>query len=169
MALGTIGLEKRAPYLSGRFCASDKANPDRFFDSEAMPDSSSSALQPPLRIFVVENHPDTLRFLTLFLEELGHTVLSATTMARALQALPAAGCDVLISDIGLPDGSGWELLRSVKLPHPIYAIAMSGFGMNADRLKSKDAGFRHHLLKPFVPDDLDTALAEAAEEVAARA
>ena len=166
---GTRGLAIARLDLFGRFCASDKARPDRFFDLEAMPDSSSSALQPPLRIFVVENHPDTLHFLTLFLEELGHTVFSATTMAQALQALPTADCDVLISDIGLPDGNGWELLRSVKLPHPIYAIAMSGFGMNADRLKSKEAGFRHHLLKPFVPDDLDTALAEAAEEVAARA
>ena len=122
-----------------------------------------------LRIFVVENHADTLKYLSMYLEALGHVVVSAKTMAKALLMLPDAGCDVLISDIGLPDGDGWELLRTVRLPGPIYAIAMSGFGMNADHLKSKAAGFRHHLLKPFVPDELDTALEEAGLEAASRA
>ncbi len=120
-----------------------------------------------LRIFVVENHPDTLKYLRLYLEQLGHIVLSAQTMAGALAALPSAGCHVLISDIGLPDGDGWELLREANLPSAIYAIAMSGFGMNADRGKSKAAGYRHHLLKPFVPDELDAMLDEAARERAA--
>jgi CheY-like chemotaxis protein len=120
----------------------------------------------PLRVFVVENHADTLKWLSRYLEAMGHTVASARTMAEALERLPKAVYDVLISDIGLPDGDGWELLRNVRLPHPVYAIAMSGFGMSADRLKSKAAGFRHHLLKPFVPDELDAALEEAAREAA---
>lgn len=119
----------------------------------------------PLRIFVVENHADTLRCLTLYLEQMGHSVEGATTMQEALEAIPGAACDVLISDIGLPDGDGWELLAQLHLTHPIYAIAMSGYGMNSDRLKSKAAGFRHHILKPFNPDDLDTLLEEAAHEV----
>ena len=123
---------------------------------------------PPLRIFVVENHADTLKWLSLYLESLGHTVLSAKTMHAALETLPAADCDVLISDIGLPDGDGWELLRTVHLPRSIYAIAMSGFGMNSDHAKSKAAGYRHHLLKPFVAEDLDSALELAAQEAAAR-
>ena len=118
----------------------------------------------PLRIFVVENHADSLKYLVLYLETMGHTVLSATTMTEALEKLPIAGCEVLISDMGLPDGDGWELLRTVQLPSPIYAIAMSGFGMNADRARSKAAGYRHHLLKPFVPTELDEALEAAAQE-----
>jgi two-component system CheB/CheR fusion protein len=118
-----------------------------------------------LRIFIVENHADTLKWLSRYLQEMGHTVFSAKTMAEAVEALPLAKCDVLISDIGLPDGDGWELLRRVSGTHPLYAVAMSGFGMNADRAKSKAAGYRHHLLKPFVPDELDAALAEAAQEV----
>ena len=117
----------------------------------------------PLRIFVVENHADSLKYLVLYLEMIGHTVLSATTMTEALAKLPGARCEVLISDMGLPDGDGWELLRTVQLPSPIYAIAMSGFGMNADRARSKAAGYRHHLLKPFVPTELDAALEEAAQ------
>jgi len=116
----------------------------------------------PLRIFVVENHADTLKYLTMYLEQMGHTVESAKTMEEALEALPKADCEVLISDIGLPDGDGWELLERVQLPHPIYAIAMSGFGMNADHAKSKAVGYRHHLLKPMNPDELDAMLEEAA-------
>ena len=121
----------------------------------------------PLRIFVVENHADSLKYLVLYLEMLGHTVAAAKTMTEALGLLPKAPYDMLISDIGLPDGDGWELLRQVQLPHEIYAIAMSGFGMNADRAKSKAAGYRHHLLKPFVPTELDEALAEATRETVA--
>ena len=68
----------------------------------------------------------------------------------------------------LPDGDGWELMAKAHLPATVYAIAMSGFGMNTDRLKSKAAGFRRHLLKPFVPTELDAALEEAAREATAR-
>ncbi len=119
----------------------------------------------PLQIFVVENHPDTLKYLRMYLESMGHSVQVARTVAEALKALPAADCDVLISDIGLPDGDGWDLLRRAQLPRPMYAIAMSGFGMNADHLRSREAGYRHHLLKPFPPDELDVMLAEAAREI----
>jgi two-component system CheB/CheR fusion protein len=113
---------------------------------------------------VVENHKDTLLWLTRYLEMMGHTVLSARTMREALEGLPKAGCDVLISDIGLPDGDGWELLRTVRLAHPVYAVAMSGFGMSSDRAKSVAAGYRHHILKPFDPSALDAILEEAARE-----
>ena len=122
----------------------------------------------PLRIFVVENHPDTLKLLSMYLEGMGHTVFLARTMAEALEKLPGTDCDVLVSDIGLPDGGGWQLLRTMASSRPAYAIAMSGFGMSADHLKSKEAGYRRHLLKPFVPDELDSALAEAAREIMAR-
>lgn len=134
-------------------------------DSAAM---TASPPARPLRIFLVENHADTLKYLRLYLEESGHVVQTARDMAEALAALPAADCEVLISDIGLPDGDGWELLRQAKFARPVYAIAMSGFGMNADKLKSRAAGYRHHLLKPFLPDELETMLAEAAAESAGK-
>jgi DNA-binding response OmpR family regulator len=116
----------------------------------------------PLRILLVENHADTLKWFTLYLEEQGHTVITASTLAEAQAALPECNCDVLISDIGLPDGTGWELLEQAHLSHPIFAIAMSGFGMNADSVHSQQAGYRYHLLKPFRIDDLDHMLQEAA-------
>jgi DNA-binding response OmpR family regulator len=115
----------------------------------------------PLRIFIVENHADTLKWLTIYLESVGHLVQSARTMTGALEALSTAEIDVLISDLGLPDGDGWELLRRVRLKPHVYAIAMSGFGTQADRLNSREAGYRRHILKPFVPDELDALLEEA--------
>ncbi len=121
----------------------------------------------PLRIFVVENHPDTLESLQIYLEEMGHTVESAGTVADALAALPGANCDVLISDIGLPDGTGWDLLQRLQFRRPIYTIAMSGFGMNADHARSRAAGFRRHLLKPFPLTELDVLLEEAVRELPA--
>jgi CheY-like chemotaxis protein len=117
-----------------------------------------------LRIFVVENHADTLKYLRMYLEQMGHEVTSARSMKEALETLADADFDVMISDIGLPDGDGWELLRRAQFDGPVYAIAMSGFGMNADRARSKEAGFRHHILKPFAPDELDSMLEEAARE-----
>jgi two-component system CheB/CheR fusion protein len=120
----------------------------------------------PLRIFIVENHDDTRFLLGLLLEQLGHTVFSAPTQAEALAAIPAARCDVLISDIGLPDGSGWELMKSLGDARPPYAIAMSGFGMASDRQRSLSAGYRHHLLKPVEPNQLENLLDEAAAATA---
>ena len=121
-----------------------------------------------LRVFVVENHPDTLKYLRMYLEGMGHEVLSALTLHDALAALPEADPDVLLSDIGLPDGDGWELLRRMegRFRRPVYALAMSGFGLHADQVRSREAGFRHHLLKPFPPDRLGDLLDEAARELA---
>lgn len=117
-----------------------------------------------LKVFVVENHPDTLQSLKLYLEDSGHQVWTAMTVAQTLTLLPQVPCDVFICDIGLPDGTGWELMP--KVPEGIFAIAMSGFGMNADSARSRAAGFRHHLLKPFKAAELDKLLAEAAAELA---
>lgn len=119
----------------------------------------------PLRVFVVENHADTREFLTVMLEGLGHHVTTAASMSQALREVPAANCDVLISDIGLPDGDGWELLSKLHLSRPIYAIAMSGFGMASDRARSKAAGFRHHLVKPMGLEHIEELLIEAAVEL----
>jgi CheY-like chemotaxis protein len=117
-----------------------------------------------MRIFVVENHEDTRFLLCLLLEQLGHTVFSSLTLAGALEAIPPAHCDVLISDIGLPDGNGWDLMTQLGEHRPPYAVAMSGFGMSSDRQRSLNVGYRHHLLKPVEPNQLERLLDEAADE-----
>jgi len=118
----------------------------------------------PLRIFVVENHEDTRFLLCLLLEQLGHTVFSSPTLVGALEVLRATRSDVLISDIGLPDGNGWDLMTRLGDHRPPYAIAMSGFGMSSDRQRSLNVGYRHHLLKPVEPNQLERLLDEAADE-----
>ncbi len=119
-----------------------------------------------LRIFIVENHDDTRFLLGILLEQLGHTVQAVATMTDAVEQAGSGDWDVLISDIGLPDGSGWELLGALGDRAPPYAVAMSGFGMVSDRQKSLAAGYRHHLLKPVEPNQLEVLLDEAASEIA---
>ncbi len=160
---------KNASAGCGEILLFPNAVPGRYESAADMSVTTFSQPPGPLRIFVVENHPDTLMYLQMYLEVLGHKVASARTIKDALSSLTATEYDVLISDIGLPDGSGWELLPRVHAgaPRPIFAIAMSGFGLSADHERSREAGFRHHLLKPFRPDELNGMLQEAALEMAA--
>ena len=84
-------------------------------------------MKPPprrLRILIVENHEDSLTYLTRYLEQQGHEVCGARDMASALEVISSLRFDVLISDLGLPDGDGWQLLAQMK-PRP-FGIAMSG-------------------------------------------
>ncbi len=133
-------------------------------------DAASPSPRPKklLRIFIVENHDDTRFLLGLLLEQLGHTVAAVATMTDAVDQAGSGEWDVLISDIGLPDGNGWELMHALGDRAPPYAIAMSGFGMVSDRQKSLAAGFRHHLLKPVEPNQLENLLDEAATELASK-
>jgi len=119
-----------------------------------------------LRIFIVENHADTLKWLKLYLEQRGHTVCAASTLNEAVESFPSSGCNVLISDIGLPDGDGWKLMERLGPLPGVFPIAMSGFGMNADSASSRAVGYRHHLLKPFTVAELTAVLKEAANEAA---
>lgn len=118
----------------------------------------------PLQIFVVEDHQDTLEALEFYLTQAGHVVRSAGTKAAALSALSQAPCDLLLSDISLSDGTGWDLVRELGSARPRYTVAMSGFGTAKDIERSKTAGFRHHLVKPIDPDTLDELVADAVRE-----
>ena len=131
------------------------------------PETQASAAGPArkLRIYIVENHDDTRFLLGLLLEQLGHEVQAVATKGEALDEAGSGDWHVLISDIGLPDGNGWELLVELGDRAPPYAIAMSGFGMVSDRQKSLAAGYRHHLLKPVEPNRLEALLDEAASEI----
>jgi two-component system CheB/CheR fusion protein len=133
-----------------------------------MPAHAPDTPAPPqrLRVFIVENNDDTRLILSQLLTVMGHDVRSASSMHEALDKLPHADPDVIVSDIGLPDGDGWELLQRVALPRPVYAIAMSGYGMAEDRDRSRAAGFRHHLVKPMDIEKLELLLDEALHEQA---
>ena len=101
-----------------------------------------------LRILLVEDHEDTRRVLSRLLLKRGHTVTTATSVKTALEQLQREEFDVLLSDIGLPDASGHQLLRLADERRPPKAIALSGFGTEGDVQRSLDAGFDHHVTKP---------------------
>ena len=116
----------------------------------------------PLNILIVDDDAGTLDFLESLLAKNHHKVRRATGVETALAALAESPCEVLIADIGMPDGSGWYLLgRAGSLLCP-YAIAISGFGSPEAIADSAAAGFRRHIVKPFAPRDLMDALEEAA-------
>jgi len=117
------------------------------------------------RILVVDDHGDTLRSMKLLLSRLGYEVLAADNMSDALRIAEEQPFDILLSDIGLPDGSGLELLKRIRLRRDVPALALSGFGMDEDVERSRDAGFSDHLTKPVSIDRLQAAIAGLTEHM----
>ena len=105
------------------------------------------------RILLVEDHADTANILARLLGRMGHEVISVSTVADALHAAgkeaAGAGIDMVISDVGLPDGSGLDLMRELSSVHGLRGIALSGFGRDSDVEKSHASGFSRHLTKPI--------------------
>ena len=110
-------------------------------------------------ILVVDDHHDTLRSMKLLLTRLGYHVLAAENMTDALRIAAEEKFDILLSDIGLPDGSGLELIKRIRETRSVPALALSGFGMDEDLQRSRDAGFSDHLTKPVSLDRLQSAIA----------
>ena len=124
-------------------------------------------MTPDLKIFLVEDNDDTRNMLHELLVSSGFEVHTAGTMQAALATFAGTGSQVLLSDLGLPDGDGWALLKTLRAAgaEP-YAVAMSGFGTLADRTASLEAGYRHHLVKPIDLDALERLLDDARHEIA---
>jgi HAMP domain-containing protein/signal transduction histidine kinase len=115
-----------------------------------------------MRILLVEDHEDTNRSLTNLLRRRGYQVQSALNFHSALDLSAREQFDVLISDLGLPDGSGIDLMQTLQSKRPIIGIALTGFGMENDIRKGREAGFRHHLVKPIDLNRLDLLIQESA-------
>ncbi|HEV3410562.1 MAG TPA: ATP-binding protein [Chthoniobacterales bacterium] len=127
-----------------------------------------------LRVLLVEDHPDTAQQLTRLLERAGHQVTCAGSVkeARELAAFTEAEryeCpfDILISDLGLPDGTGHDLMRSLGRCSHLPGIALSGFGMKEDIAASVAAGFTRHMTKPIDWRELKAAIDQLAEQIPA--
>jgi PAS domain S-box-containing protein len=103
---------------------------------------------PPLRILLVEDHEDTARTMARLLAKLNYQVKTAGTLESAHRIAISEPFDLLISDLGLPDGSGLQLMEWLRRRRPIKAIALSGYGMESDVIRSKEAGFLEHVTKP---------------------
>ena len=114
----------------------------------------------PLRILLVEDHGITARMLKMALNEEGHEVETAGAVAAAISLVNQQPFDLLISDLGLPDGSGHDLIRQLRSQgYTFPGIALSGYGQEADVQRSYSAGFVAHLIKPTSREQLIEAIA----------
>jgi DNA-binding response OmpR family regulator len=101
-----------------------------------------------VRILFVEDDPDTASAMARLLTYHGHQVQTAASVGEALSAWRGGQFDLLITDIGLPDGSGLNILRALSESHPVKAIVISGLGLDEQLQESREAGIAEHLVKP---------------------
>jgi PAS domain S-box-containing protein len=117
------------------------------------------------RILIVEDNPDAGQTLRDLLEILGHDVAVAETAAQALDALHTRGADVVLCDLGLPDMSGYDLVRAIRGDaslRTLPVVALTGYGQPEDRQRTADAGFDDHLTKPVNIEALNAVLGRLA-------
>jgi len=107
-----------------------------------------------LRILLVEDHESTRQVMARILGRAGHEIAEAGNVESALSAASQGRFDVVISDLGLPDRSGLELMRELKTRYAVPGIALSGYGMEEDIASAVQAGFCAHLVKPVHIEDL---------------
>jgi len=125
-------------------------------DLVALPNSSGRARH--LKILLAEDHEPTRNVLTRLLARAGHEVRAAATVAQALKFAEDGHFDLLVSDLGLPDSTGSELMRQLRATRGMRGIALSGYGMEEDIKASLEAGFAIHLTKPVDWNRLEAAV-----------
>lgn len=157
---GTIKAESRGAEQGSVFTVS---LPLRLAPMQDVPKASQVMQEalPSLRLLLVEDHLDTANSLKRLLLRRGYQVTLATSVAGASDAMKAGPYDVLISDIGLPDGQGLELMEpfvELAKPRTVAGIALSGYGMAEDLQRSQRAGFDYHLTKPVDVTELESCL-----------
>jgi two-component system CheB/CheR fusion protein len=134
--------------------------------ADALTHNPLPARSPALRILLVEDHADTAEAMADLLRDLGHQVTVAGGVAHALAAAEHqrdnGGLDLVVSDLGLPDGTGLDLMAELQGRYGIKGIALSGYGMEEDVRKSLAAGFERHLTKPINLQALQNAIQETA-------
>jgi CheY-like chemotaxis protein len=127
--------------------------------------SSTDTVAPPRRILVVDDNVDAARALGLVLRVLGHDVRVVFSSEDCLKALETFVPEVLFLDIGLPGMDGYEVARAVRrLPgmDELFLVALTGYGREEDRRKTREAGFDYHLVKPAGMQDVQLLLATLA-------
>ena len=112
-----------------------------------------------LQILVVEGHGDTRRILAGLLGHFGHSISAADTVKSAMAFLKAKRFDAVVSDLGLPDGSGYDVIREAKRRQHLTGVALTARGEWDDVQQGRAAGFDYHLIKPVDFSQLRDVLA----------
>ncbi len=148
----------RLPLVESAAAAASVAPPD-----SAMPTSEQA--EQSLRILLVEDHQDTAAALARLLRMFRHQVSVAGTVADAMDLAMTEPFDLIISDIGLPDGTGHDLMRQLtERERHIKGIALTGYGMESDVERSREAGFLDHLMKPVDLNRLQHVIQKVASD-----
>lgn len=163
---GTLSAASAGPDQGATFTVELAALPEALPEDANRPATvvpGAKAPAPPAagaRVLLVDDHHDTCLGMSLLLRRRGFSVVMAHCVADALAAAESEGpFDLLISDLGLPDGHGCDLMRALReRPGAPPGIALSGFGMESDLEKTAEAGFSEHLIKPVDFERLDTAI-----------
>ena len=116
----------------------------------------------PLRILLVEDHGDTRYTLSRLLTYFGHEISVADNTKNALEIMASQKFDVVLCDIGLPDGTGYDVITEAKRKQAVKAVALTGFGTDEDIRRGKEAGFDFHLVKPVDFHELRSVLDQVA-------
>ena len=128
------------------------------------PEPASSELKtaPARRILVVDDNEDSAESLTILLSLAGHETHTAYDGLEAIEAAETFKPDVILLDIGLPKLNGYEVARKIREQpwgQAMVLVALTGWGQEEDRRRSREAGFNHHLTKPVDPLALTNLLA----------
>jgi CheY-like chemotaxis protein len=120
-----------------------------------------------VKVLVIEDEPDTREMVTEGLEQSGATVVLAASGPEALQMLASQTPDVLVSDIGMPEMDGYELMQKIRSEFPpkvqtIPAVALTAFATDEDKQRSVKAGYQAYLVKPVTMGELINTVASLA-------
>jgi len=160
MHRGTITADSAGPGKGAtftlRFEVAAKLSVENLTSPDAFQPSKSKGRR--AKLLLVEDHSDTARALARLLQRSGYQVRRAHSVESALKVACDETFDVMISDIGLPDATGYELMKQIAERHGIKGIALSGYGMEEDLRKSREAGFTDHVVKPVDLQQLEAVI-----------
>ena len=144
---GSIHAESPGTGLGATFTVTLPAHVEKRFAAVPVGTADPSPRR-PLTILLAEDHADTAEALSQLLADEGHRILAVSSLEEAITVGRREEVDLLITDLGLPDGSGHQLLGRLREVRPIQGIVLSGYGMERDVAQSREAGFLDHLTKP---------------------
>ncbi len=129
-------------------------------------------IQPPfpssLRVLIVDDHPDLLTMLDLMMQRRKYAVKTARSGDQAMQMAPDFCPHVVISDIGMPGMDGYQLMQNLRAADglaPFKSIALSGYDVQAEDSRARDAGYDAHMTKPIEFEQLFEMIENLADEV----
>jgi PAS domain S-box-containing protein len=160
---GTIAAASDGPGRGCEFVVRLPAQPATLDVAEAVPrEPAARAPRRPRRVLIVDDNQDAAESLALLLQLRGHDVRTALDGPGGLEAADAFGPEVVLLDIGLPGMDGYEVARQLRqrpAGRATMLVAVTGYGGDEDRRRSREAGFDHHLVKPTDPETVVDLLA----------